>query len=90
MSKNLLNLWTLQVLAWDHERVTRMSDKALLRVGIIGAVVAAVCCFTPVLVLLLGAVGLSAAIGWLDYVLWPALVLFLGLTAFALWKRRSA
>jgi len=67
-----------------------MSDKALLRVGIIGAVVAAVCCFTPVLVLLLGAVGLSAAIGWLDYVLWPALVLFLGLTAFALWKRRSA
>ena len=67
-----------------------MSDKALLRVGIIGAVVAAVCCFTPVLVLLLGAVGLSAAIGWLDYVLWPALVLFLGLTAFALWRRRSA
>lgn len=43
-----------------------------------------------VLVVLLGAVGLAAAIGWLDYVLLPALVLFLGLTVFALWKRRSA
>jgi mercuric ion transport protein len=43
-----------------------------------------------VLVVLLGAVGLSAAIGWLDYVLLPTLVLFLGLTAFALWRRRSA
>jgi mercuric ion transport protein len=62
----------------------------LLRVGIIGAVVTALCCFTPVLVALLAAVGLSAAIGWLDYVVWPALVLFLGLTALALWRRRSA
>jgi len=68
----------------------RMTERGLLRVGICGAAVAALCCFTPVLVVLLGAVGLSAVIGWLDYVLWPALVLFLGLTAFALWKRRSA
>jgi mercuric ion transport protein len=67
-----------------------MTDKGLLRVGIIGTVVAALCCFTPVLVVLLGAVGLSAAIVWLDYILFPALVLFLGLTVFALWQRRSA
>ena len=67
-----------------------MTENGLLRVGIIGTVVTALCCFTPVLVVLLGAVGLAAAIGWLDYVLLPALVLFLGLTAFALWKRRSA
>lgn len=67
-----------------------MTDKGLLRVGISGTAVAALCCFTPVLVVLLGAAGLSAAIGWLDYVLLPALVLFLGLTVFALWKRRSA
>jgi mercuric ion transport protein len=60
-----------------------MTDKGFLRVGMIGAVVTALCCFTPVLVLVLGAAGLSAAIGWLDYVLWPALVLFLGLTALA-------
>jgi mercuric ion transport protein len=67
-----------------------MSEKSLLRVGIIGSVVAALCCFTPVLVVLLAAVGVSAAIGWLDYVLLPALAAFLGLTVFALWKRRSA
>jgi mercuric ion transport protein len=67
-----------------------MTDKGLLRVGIIGAAVTALCCFTPVLVALLGALGLSAAIAWLDYVLWPALILFLGLTALALWRRRSA
>jgi mercuric ion transport protein len=67
-----------------------MTDKGLLGISICGTAVAAFCCFTPVLVVLLGAVGPSAAIGWLDYVLLPALVLFLGLTVFALGKRRSA
>ena len=67
-----------------------MGENGLLKVGIVGTVVAALCCFTPVLVVLLGAAGLAAAIGWLDYVLLPALVLFLGLTVVALWKRRSA
>jgi mercuric ion transport protein len=67
-----------------------VTEKDLLRIGICGTAIAALCCFTPVLVVLLGAVGLWAAIGWLDYVLLPALVLFLGLTVFALWKRRSA
>jgi mercuric ion transport protein len=41
-------------------------------------------------VLLLGALGLSAWLAWLDYVLLPALVLFLGLTAYALVRRRRA
>ena len=61
-----------------------MSDKGLLCTGAAGSVVAAICCFTPALVVLLGAVGLSAWLAWLDYVLFPALVFFLGLTAFAL------
>jgi len=67
-----------------------MTDRSLLRLGIAGTVIAAVCCFTPVLVLLLAAIGLSAAVGWLDYVLFPALFFFLGLTGFALWKRRAS
>lgn len=50
-----------------------VNDRRLLRTGIVGSVVAAICCFTPALVLLLGAVGLSAWLGWLDYVLFPAL-----------------
>jgi mercuric ion transport protein len=67
-----------------------MKNDHLLRVGIIGAIVAAVCCFTPVLVILLGVVGVSAVVGWLDYVLFPVLALFIGITIYALWKRRSA
>ena len=58
--------------------------------GIVGTVVAALCCFTPVLVVLLGAVGLSALLGMLDYVLIPALVFFVGLTAYALFRRSRA
>lgn len=60
----------------------------MLRIGIIGTIVTALCCFTPVLAILLGAVGLSAVLGWLDVVLLPALVFFIGLTAFALWRRK--
>ena len=67
-----------------------MSDRKLLGVGLGGSALAAVCCFTPALVLLLGALGLSAWLAWLDYVLLPALVLFLGLTAYALLRRRRA
>ena len=67
-----------------------MNNDKMLRYGVIGTVMAAICCFTPVLVLLLGAVGLSAALGWLDYVLLPALALFIGITIYAFWKRRSA
>ncbi len=63
-----------------------MKDR-LLQIGIIGTIIAAICCFTPVLVVLLGAVGLSALIGYLDIVLLPALAIFLVITGYALWKR---
>ncbi|GAB4570893.1 MAG: mercury resistance system transport protein MerF [Rhodothalassiaceae bacterium] len=59
-----------------------------MKAGIIGTVITAICCFTPVLVLALGALGLSAWVGGLDYVLLPALPAFLGLTVYALWRRR--
>ena len=65
-----------------------MDARKLSRAGIIGTVVTAACCFTPVLVILLGAVGLSAVLGWLDFVLFPALFFFLALTAYAFFKRR--
>ena len=64
-----------------------MRDK-LLATGILGTVIAALCCFTPILGVLLGAVGLSAALGWLDFVLLPALAIFAGLTIYALATRR--
>ena len=64
-------------------------SNCLLGVGIAGTVIAALCCFTPVLVVLLGAVGLSAMVGWLDVVLLPALAFFVGLTVYALWRRSA-
>jgi len=62
-------------------------ENKLLKIGIIGTIIAAICCFTPALVILLGAVGLSAWLGWLDIVLLPALAVFLVITGYALWKR---
>ncbi len=67
-----------------------MKDTTILKTGIAGSVIAAICCFTPFLVIALGAVGLSAWLGWLDYVLLPMLAVFLALTAYGLWKRRRA
>jgi mercuric ion transport protein len=67
-----------------------MKDTTIIKTGVAGSVVAAICCITPILVVLFGAVGLSAWLGWIDYVLLPALALFLGLTAYGLWRRQRA
>ncbi len=62
-------------------------DKKMLRTGSIGVAIAAICCFTPALVVLVGFVGLSAIVGWLDYGLFPILFASMGLVAFALYLR---
>lgn len=67
-----------------------MNDRTILRAGIAGSAIAAICCFTPVLVVLLGVVGLSAIVGYLDYVLFPALAVFLALTGYALYRMKRA
>lgn len=67
-----------------------MRHEALLKIGLVGTIVAAVCCFTPALVLLFGAIGLSALVGWIDIVLLPVLLLFVLLTGYALWKRQTS
>lgn len=64
-----------------------MNNNKLLATGIIGTVIAALCCFTTVLVVLLGAVGLSAIVGYLDIVLLPALAIFIGITIYAVWRK---
>lgn len=65
-----------------------MKDATIIKTGAVGTVIAAICCFTPVLVIGLGVAGLSAWLGWLDYVLLPALVVFVGITAYGLWRRQ--
>ena len=62
----------------------------LLKTGLTGAVIAAICCFTPILVWVFGAVGLGALVVYLDLILLPAFGLFLFLTGYALWRRRKA
>jgi len=66
-----------------------MDNRNLIRFGVVGATIAALCCFTPVLVVLAGVVGLSALVGYFDYVLLPALVIFIGLTVYAVWRRNA-
>ncbi len=62
-------------------------DNKLLKRGIIGSLIAAVCCFTPLLVIAFVGVGLSSLVGGLDYVLFPILFGSLGLVAYALYLR---
>jgi mercuric ion transport protein len=64
-----------------------MTDKVFLKIGLVGSVIAAICCFTPLLVILLGAIGLSSLVGMLDIVLLPAFAIVLVITGYALWKR---
>ena len=65
-----------------------MRDRTLMTTGIVGAAVAAVCCATPLLAILSGALGLTAWLAKADYVLIPALILCLGLIGFSLYRRR--
>lgn len=67
-----------------------MAANRLLTIGVVGTIVTAICCFTPVLVILLGAIGLSAWIGSLDVALLPLLFVFVLITVYALWKRQKS
>ena len=66
-----------------------MRDRTLITTGAVGAALAAVCCATPLLAVLFGAVGLTAWLAKADYVVIPAFVLCLGLVAFGLYRRRA-
>jgi len=65
-----------------------MQDR-LLQIGIIGTIVSALCCFTPVLPLVLGSIGLTGIVGMVyrDSVLLPLLALFLLLIGVGIWRR---
>ncbi|MBL4785459.1 MAG: mercury resistance system transport protein MerF [Cohaesibacteraceae bacterium] len=67
-----------------------MSDRKLLITGITGTIIAALCCFTPLLVVLVASVGLSAVVGYLDFVLLPALGFFVILTVYAVLRKKRS
>ncbi len=66
-----------------------MEPRTLAKVGIIGVIAAALCwtCLAPVLVLLLGVVGLSAYAGYLDYAIMPLMLLFMGIMMFGIYRQ---
>jgi mercuric ion transport protein len=78
----------LHPLSVGARELSAMRDRSLITTGAVGAVVAAVCCATPLLAVLFGAVGLTAWVAKADYVVIPALILCLGLIALGLYRRR--
>ena len=61
-----------------------------LGTGVAGALLSMPCCFTPVLVIMLSAVGLTAFVAKLDYVLIPVFIASIALVIFALVRRRRS
>ncbi len=59
----------------------------MLKTGIAGSLIAAVCCFTPLLVFAFVGVGLSGLVGGIDYVVFPVMFASLGVVALALHVR---
>lgn len=62
----------------------------LLPVALAGTVLAALCCFTPLLPIVLTALGLTSLLGVLynDAVLLPILAGFSILTGYAIWRQK--
>jgi mercuric ion transport protein len=62
----------------------------LMWAGAAGAALSMLCCVTPVLAVLLGALGLTAFVAKLDYVLMPVFIASIALVIFALVRRRRS
>ncbi len=67
-----------------------MQHRTLIGVGAGGATVAAICCATPALAVVLPLLGLGAWLGVADYVLIPLLLSSLALVALGLHRKRTA
>jgi mercuric ion transport protein len=65
-----------------------MHDRTLITTGIVGGALAAICCATPLLAVVLGAVGFTAWLAKADYIVIPALIICLGLIGVGLYRRR--
>jgi mercuric ion transport protein len=65
-----------------------MRDATLIATGAFGAGLAGLCCMTPLLGIVFGAIGLTGWLAKADYVLIPAVVLFLAMLVFGLCRRQ--
>lgn len=71
------------------DKISSQSSKKGMLAALTGTVLVALCCFTPILVILLGAVGLSAFTPFLDFVLLPALCIMIAISvvSFLRWRK---
>ena len=65
-----------------------MTPSGMVKTGTVGAIIAAICCATPILVIGLAAIGFAGVVGWLDWVLIPALVACIALVGYGLYRRK--
>lgn len=70
-----------------NERMEQKQGVMVVWSGLIGSVLVALCCFTPLLVVLLGVLGLGAVSGYLDDVLLPVLAVCVGMTFYGLFRQ---
>lgn len=67
-----------------------MTARSLITSGAIGAALAAICCATPLLAVVLGSVGLSAWLAKANYVVMPVVLLGVALVGLGLYRRHVA
>ena len=65
-----------------------MRDRTFVTTGVIGGLIAAVCCATPLLAILFGAVGFTAWLAKADYILMPVLIICVALVGLGLYRSR--
>ena len=73
------------------DKISFQASKKGIYAALSGTVLVAMCCFTPILVVLLGTVGLSALTPYLDIVLLPALFIMIVLTilSYLRWRKSA-
>ena len=64
------------------------NDRALVAAGVVGAIVAVLCCATPLLAVFSGALGGGARFANAGYLVFPALLIARGVLAFAFTCKR--
>jgi mercuric ion transport protein len=67
-----------------------VNDRRLIGMGVAGVVAATLCCATPVAVVVLGVLGLSSFMGWIDPVSLAVASGSAGLVAYGVYRRRTA
>ena len=67
-----------------------MNDRSLIATGAVGAVLAAICCATPLLAVVLASVGLAAWVAKADYIVLSVLLLGIALVGLGLYRRHVA